>query len=468
MKKSSYTLLLLLFATGTFFAGSWYNQHKASANTSANARKVLYYVDPMHPAYKSQKPGIAPDCGMQLEPVYADGRLTAAALQSPLSPGSVRIDSARQQLFGVRVAPVEQTSGDFKIRLLGRVAPDEGKIYKLNAGIEGYIQDVSAATTGSFVSKDQVLATFAAPNASMPLQTFVLNLGAEDRFKKSASDGTVEGQSMASVNANLQLRVQQLQNLGMSTLQMDEIRHTRQIPDTIKIVSPVDGFVVSRNVSPGQKFERDTGWFRIADLRRVWIVADLFESDAQYLKPGAQVRVSLPDQNAAFSGRVSNVLPQFDAATRTLKARIEVENNGYALRPDMVVNVELPVAFSRAMAVPADAILDSGLKKTVFVERGEGLFSPRTVETGRHFGDRVEIVKGLQAGEKIVVSGNFLISSESRLQEAAETYVPVANPQTNTEASKQTPSELKKSDSGNRIQSVPTTSSVPHPGRRRG
>ena len=230
MKKSLYTLLLFLFATGTFFAGSWYNQHKASAHTSASARKVLYYVDPMHPAYKSQKPGIAPDCGMQLEPVYADGRLTTAALQSPLSPGSVRIDSARQQLFGVRVAPVEQTSGDYKIRLLGRVAPDEARIYKLNAGIEGYIQDVSTATTGSFVKKDQVLASFSAPSASMTLQTFVLNLAAEDRFKKSAADGTVEGQSMGSVNANLQLRTQQLQNLGMSALQMEEIRHTRQIP----------------------------------------------------------------------------------------------------------------------------------------------------------------------------------------------------------------------------------------------
>ena len=471
MKKILYTLLLFSFAAGTFFAGSWYNQHKTSAASHSSVRNVLYYVDPMHPAYKSDKPGIAPDCGMQLEPVYAGAPIAVAASAqtgTALPPGLVRIDPARQQLFGVRLGSVEEASGSYKLRLLGRVAPDEGKIYKLNAGIEGYIQDVSPATTGSFVSKDQVLATFSAPNASMPLQTFVLNLGAEDRFKKSAADGTVEGQSMASVNANLQLRVQQLQNLGMSTLQMDEIRQTRQIPDTIKIVSPVDGFVLSRSVSPGQKFDRNTEWYRIADLHRVWIIADVFESEAQYLKPGVQVRVSLPDQNAAFSGRVSNVLPQFDAATKTLKARIEVENRGYALRPDMVVNVELPVAFPRALAVPADAVLDSGLKKTVFVERGEGLFSPRVVETGRRFGDRVEIVKGLQAGEKIVVSGNFLIGSESRLQEAAETYAPSAEPQTNNEASTQTQTDLNKSGSANRTQPVPTTSTVPHSGRRRG
>jgi RND family efflux transporter MFP subunit len=297
----------------------------------------------------------------------------------------------------------------------------------------------------------------------MTLQTFVLNLGAEDRFKKSAADGTVEGQSMGSVNANLQLRVQQLQNLGMSTLQMDEIRKTRQIPDTIKIVSPVDGFVVSRNVSPGQKFERDTEWFRIADLRRVWVVADVFENEAQYLKLGMQVRLSLPEQGMAFSGRVSNVLPQFDPATRTLKARIEVENRGYALRPDMVVNVEMPVTFSRALAIPAGAVLDSGLKKTVFVERGEGLFSPRVVETGRRFDDRVEIVKGLQAGEKIVVSGNFLVSSESRLQEAAEMYGPAATPLKSAAPNSQAQDEFKKSaPRSNQL------STVPRPGRRRG
>jgi RND family efflux transporter MFP subunit len=259
---------------------------------------------------------------------------------------------------------------------------------------------------------------------------------------------------------------------------MEEIRESRQIPNTIKIVSPVEGFVMSRNVSPGQKFERDTEWYRIADLRRVWVVADVFESEAQYLQPGVQVRVSFPDQNKVFPGRVSNVLPQFDAATRTLKARIEVENQGYALRPDMFVNVELPVAFSRALVVPADAVLDSGLKKTVFVEHGKGVFSPRVVETGRRLDDRVEIIKGLEAGEKIVVSGNFLVSSESRLQEAAGTYAPAVVPQTNgqqtnTETSAQTQTKLKqtrlkKSDSGNRAQPVPTSSSASYSRRRHG
>ena len=155
------------------------------------------------------------------------------------------------------------------------------------------------------------------------------------------------------------------------------------------------------------------------------------------------------------------MLPQFDAATRTLKTRIEVENQGYALRPDMVVNVELPVAFSRGLAVPADAVLDSGLKKTVFVERGEGLFSPRTVETGRRFDDRVEIVKGLEPGDRIVVSGNFLVSSESRLQEAAEMYAPSASPAPNVNLAGGQPKQTESK------KSVPTTS-IASTRRRRG
>ena len=469
MKKTLYFLLIVGAVILAFWMGSRVGRHTATASIPAEARKVLYYVDPMHPAYKSDKPGLAPDCGMQLEPVYADaqpGAIDPAQSRAALSQGSVRIDPIKQQLFGVQVGSAVETSGTYKLRLFGRVAPDERRIYKLNAGIEGYIQDVSSATTGSFVRKDQVLATFAAPNASMTLQTFILNLGAEDRFKKSATEGSVEGQSVASVNANLQLRNQQLQNLGMSALQMDEIRRTRQIPDSIKIVSPVDGFVVARNVSSGQKFERDTEWYRIADLRRVWILADVLESDAQYLYPGSLVRVSLPGQEKSFSGRVSDVLPQFDGATRTLKARIEVENKGYVLRPDMLVDVELPVTFSRSIVVPAGAVLDSGLKKTVFVAHGEGLFSPRVVETGRRFDDRVEIVKGLEPGEKIVLSGNFLVSSEGRLRDETEIYAPVASqlPQQdpNAAANQRLQQELKTAPP------VPATCIPPHRGRTHG
>jgi membrane fusion protein, copper/silver efflux system len=421
MKKAAFAIFLLLFFAGAFRAGVWFNQRAAARNGHVGERKVLYYVDPMHPAYKSDKPGIAPDCGMQLVAVYADEGAAALAhtADSGMPAGTVSISPEKQQLIGVRVSRVEEAFGPHTLRLFGRVAPDEARVYKLNAGIEGYVQEVAEATTGSQVKKNQLLATFSAPNATMTIQTYILNLGAEDRFKKSAAEGSPEGQSVPAANANVQQRIQQLQNVGMSVLQMEEIKRTRQIPESIKILAPADGFVLARNVSPGQKFERGAEWYRIADLSRVWILADVFENDVQYLRPGVGAQVSLPNQKKTLAARVTDVLPQFDPATRTLKVRLELDNPGFAFRPDMFVNVELPIKLPPGISVPVDAVLDSGTKTTVFVDRGKGVFEPRKVETGWHFGNRVQIVKGLMAGEQVVVSGNFLIDSESRLTAAA-------------------------------------------------
>jgi RND family efflux transporter MFP subunit len=172
-------------------------------------------------------------------------------------------------------------------------------------------------------------------------------------------------------------------------------------------------------VSQGQRFDKGTELYRIGDLSRVWIQTDTFENEAQYLQPGKIVTVSISNLKKTFSAKVSNALPQFDPATRTLKVRLEAENPGYVLKPDMFVDVELPVTLPPSITVPADAALDSGIKKTVFVDRGNGYFEPREVETGWRLGGRIEITKGLKPGEKIVVSGNFLIDSESKLELAA-------------------------------------------------
>jgi RND family efflux transporter MFP subunit len=210
-----------------------------------------------------------------------------------------------------------------------------------------------------------------------------------------------------------------LRNIGMSDVQIEEIAETRAYAESIQIRSPANGFVTVRNVSTGLRFDKGTELYRIADLSRVWILADLFENEASYFKPGRTVKVTLREQKKTFTAKVSAVLPQFDPATRTLKLRLEVENPGYTLRPDMFVDVSIPVTFPPAVIVPADAVLDAGIKKTVFVDRGNGIFEPRLVETGWRFGNRVEIKSGLKPGERIVVSGNFLIDSESKMELAA-------------------------------------------------
>jgi len=169
----------------------------------------------------------------------------------------------------------------------------------------------------------------------------------------------------------------------------------------------------------GLRFERGTELYRIADLSHVWILADVFENEAQFLTPGITAKVTLPNQNRTFNAKVSNAVPQFDLASRTLKIRLEVDNQHIVLKPDMFVDVEFPVKYEPGIAVPVDAVVDTGLRKVVFVDKGDGTFEPRRVETGWRRGGLVEITRGLMNKERIVVSGTFMIDSESRMQAAA-------------------------------------------------
>jgi membrane fusion protein, copper/silver efflux system len=336
---------------------------------------------------------------------------------SSQAPGAVRVSPEKQQVMGVRLGTAEQVPETHTLRLLGRVAADETRVYQVIAAIDGWITESSDRnSTGSLVKKGETLASFYSPEFLSAQQAYIFNLNSLDRFKASEQETT--GQ-IALSKSNTQQYADTLRNLGMSDAQIEEIGRTRKRMQNIQIKAPVPGFILTRNITPGQKFSRGTELFKIADLRRVWILADLYENEAQYLKPGRSVKVTLPSQKKVFEAKVSNTLPQFDPATRTLKVRLEADNPGYALKPDMFVDVELPVTFPPAIVVPADAVLDSGLKKTVFVDRGNGLFEPREVETGWRFANRVEIVKGLEPGERIVISGNFLIDSESRMELAA-------------------------------------------------
>ena len=202
----------------------------------------------------------------------------------------------------------------------------------------------------------------------------------------------------------------------MSDVQIQEVTTTRKIPENVYVVSPADGFIVARNIAPGLRFERHMDLYTIADLGRVWIFAQVSNREAGELHPGTEARVSLPDTGERFIARVSTVLPEIDPVTHTLMLRLEADNPGFRLRPNMYVDVEFHVARSSRLTVPADAVLNAGLSKRVFVETSEGNFEPREVETGWALGDRVQIVSGLTAGETVASAGTFLIDSESRLQ----------------------------------------------------
>jgi Cu(I)/Ag(I) efflux system membrane fusion protein len=335
---------------------------------------------------------------------------------SAMAPGTVEIRPEKQQLLGVRTDVVGKASETATLRVLGLVAADETRIYRINSAVDCWIRKTYSKTTGSVVQKDEILASFYSPEFLSAEQAYIFALSSFDRFQASGKESP---QQIQLTGITIQQYRDSLSNLGMSDQQIEEIGRTRAYTEEIQIRSPATGFILYRNLSAGERIEKGKELYRIADLRRVWILADVFENEAQYLKPGTTVRVALAQQKKVFLAKVSSVLPQFDPATRTLKVRLETDNPGYILRPDMFVDVELPVTFPPAITVPADAVLDSGIRKTIFVDRGNGFFEPREVETGWRFANRVEIVKGLEPGERIVVSGNFLIDSESRMELAA-------------------------------------------------
>jgi len=405
MNKWAHSVLAVVLAAGFFLAGTWYNQRATVKGGIREGRRVLYYQDPMHPDYKSDKPGIAPDCGMQLEPVYAAGE--PAELRG--APSSVRISEQKQRSIGLRTEEVTRASSDHTLRVLGRVAPDETRIYRVAVAVDGWVRKAGPITTGSVVHKDDVLATFYNRDFLTAQQTYLYALNTMDRFQENES-----ADQLKLTKAQMRAASENLEFLGMGELQLREIARTREIATDIELRSPVTGLVQARNAFPGLRFERGSELFRIADLSHVWILADVFENDARLLRAVRNATVRYQDR--LLPVHLSSSLPQFDPVSRALKVRLETDNPELILRPDMFVDVEFQVSLPATIAVPVDAVIDSGLRKTVYVETPEGSFVPRLVETGWRLGDNVEIVSGLVAGERIVAAGNFLLDSESRMK----------------------------------------------------
>jgi RND family efflux transporter MFP subunit len=407
--KTALPVLLVAALGAGFLAGTWYARRGGIDAAASERGAVLYYVDPMHPAYKSDKPGTAPDCGMALQPVFREAA-------PPDTASGIVISSERQQLIGVRVEPVASGARDETLRLYGRVAADENAVHRIDVGIDGYVRELSTATAGSEVRKDEWLATFSAPEMRQPIQGYLVAVELFERAKKEDPAREAHG-SLDIAAAGVQQNVDRLVTLGMSSVQIAEIARTRQVPHAFTITAPVSGFVLARSISKGQKFGRGDELYRIADLRRVWVIADVAGADAAYVKAGSRAEVSVPGRGAPLPARVSRDLrPEFNPETQSVKLRLEVDNPGFVLRPDMFVDVDLRVALPAAFSVPVDAIVDAGLQKVVFVERAPGQFESRPVETGPVLGGRVQIRSGLAAGDRVVVDGTFLLDAETRLR----------------------------------------------------
>lgn len=372
-------------------------------------RKILYWVDPMNPSHKSDKPGKAPD-GMDLVPVYAE----PARPESAMPAGTVRITPRMQQLIGVKYGEVTEGPVAKTILTVGQVVTDETKVARIQTRIEGWIDKVYADFTGKLVQKSQPLISIYSPELVSTQQELLIAKQAREHLAGSEFLG-VSANALSLYNATRQ----RLRLWNISDQQIREIEQ-RGVPTTsLTLYSPFAGFVLSRNAFPGQRISPDTELYSIADLSTVWLLTDIYEYELPMVQLGQTASLRLPYfPGETFQGKVSYIYPTLDNVSRTLKVRFDLANPHFKLKPDMYANVELHIDLGRHMSVPEDAVLFSGTEEIVFVARGDGYFEPRKVQVGAKADGRYIILGGLQTGERIVTSGNYLIDSESNLKSA--------------------------------------------------
>jgi Cu(I)/Ag(I) efflux system membrane fusion protein/cobalt-zinc-cadmium efflux system membrane fusion protein len=379
-------------------------------------RKVLYWTDPMTSDYRSDKPGKSP-MGMDLVPVYEESASTVGepgVLPAGYAP--ILVSLQKQQIIGVKTTSVEKKSFTKTIRTVGRVMVDETRIARVNPKVEGWVEEIFAKYEGDKVQKGQPLFSFYSPDFVSAQEEYLTTLSF---LKELPSD--VSRETLATSEANVKSAKRRLIWWDISEEQIKRIENEGKPEKNLLIISPIDGVVLKKNVFPGQFMERGADFYQLADLSTIWVDADLYEYDLPLVQVGQEALVSLPaTEKVQFRGKVIYVAPYLKPETRTATARLEFSNSGNVLRPEMYVNVQILVDLGKKLLVPAEAVLDTGARKIIFVSKGNGIFEPREVTVGVKGDGVLEIKNGVVEGEVVVTSGNFLIDSESRLKSAIE------------------------------------------------
>jgi len=370
-----------------------------------SGRRVVAWVDPMYSQgpphlYKSNGPGLAPDCGMKLVPLYADetsGTVTAAT-STVSGYANVSLSPQRQQLIGVKLATAELRDLSRTIRTTGRVAVDERRVAQVRTKFDGFVDALYLNFTGQPVRRGQPLLAIYSPDLLATQNELIL-------AERNHSD---LGKTLAEA-ARTRLRL-----WDMSASDIDRVARTGKAMRDVTLRSPASGVVTVKNAVAGARVTPADTLYEITDLSHVWVLADVYEPDLQAVRVGTPAQVVVNGQT--LDGRVTFVGPVVAAQTRTASVRIDIDNSGGLLKPDMFASVILQEPAASSIAVPDSAVMNTGTRSVVFVARGDGTFEPRQVTTGPKTGDFYAIRAGLQAGERVVADANFLVDSESRLK----------------------------------------------------
>ncbi len=388
-----------------WFTGQPMRAETAEAHAGHGAEEAASYTCPMHPSVKQKGPGQCPVCGMNLVPVSAGSQ--------GADPGVVSLDPVQALEIGVRSSPVVSQPVESEIRATGRVTFDETRLEDVTVKFGGYIGRLSVEETGRFVKKGQTLFTLYSPELYAAQQEYLVALASQRAAQGTAAPDRADYLVAASR--------QKLRLWDLEEHQIRQLAEGGKPVEQVPVLSPASGYVIEKDVVQGASVQPGMRLFRIAGLDQVWVEAEVFESELQRVRVGQTAVVTLPyNPGQELRGRVSRILPTLTAESRTGRVRIHLANRpgpgGLLLRPDMYADVALRSAAREALMVPATAVLYTGPRRLVFVDLGKGRYEQREVQLGAKSGDSYEVLSGLQEGERVVTSGNFLVDSEARLR----------------------------------------------------
>jgi Cu(I)/Ag(I) efflux system membrane fusion protein len=377
----------------------------------ATERKILYYRNPMGLPDTSPVPK-KDTMGMDYIPVYADEGGTTV-------PGTVAISPERIQMLGVRTEAAARRSMAHTVRAVGAVAADERRIGVVNPKFEGWIEKLLVNTTGQSVRRGEPLLEVYSPDLVLAQREYLV--------ARSAAADMAHADAMARDNANAiaDAALSRLKNWDISADQLARLQRTGNATRTLTLRAPIAGVVMDKQALEGLHFAAGDMLYRIADLSTVWLLAEVYEQDLAQIRPGDAASITVQAYpGRVFEGRVAFVYPTVNAQTRTAKVRIEVPNPDLLLKTDMYATVEIaaPAGSRPTLAVPDSAVLDTGTRQTVLIDRGEGRYEPRAVKLGARAGGYAAVIEGLREGEKVVTGANFLIDAESNLRAALQAF----------------------------------------------
>jgi len=324
------------------------------------------------------------------------------------------VSPERLQAIGVKFELARRRSVDRAVRTVGQVEIDERRLAHVNIKLEGWIDELFVNSTGERVTKGQKLFTLYSPELVATQTEYLLALKSRQTLGESPFPEVAEG-----AKSLLEVTRRRLRLWDITEDHLQDLERTGTVLRTLPIHAPQGGTVIKKVALAGMHVNPGDELYTIADLARVWIVADIYEYEVPFIKVGQTAAVTLSyDPGTVLQGRIAFVYPMLDPQTRTAKVRFELANPGERLKPGMYANVALQIPLGTRLVVPTEAILDSGEQQIIFLHLGEGRLEWRTVKLGVRTGDWVEVVEGLKEGEHIVTSANFLLDSESQLKAA--------------------------------------------------